>query len=125
MAYDITPTIKAAYTLGVWSLDSQTEVKSYVKDAAGNAVYNGRVNFNGQCYDISSMSPAEADSLHIMQALDVKSNNKGFFDWQLTLSDYDFHQDKNSFSNAPATGTTMAGNPYINRTGRVTDQAGA
>lgn len=78
VAYDITPTIKAAYTLGVWNLDSKTEVKSYVKDGAGNAVYNGQVNFNGQRYDISGMSPAEADSLHIMQALDLKSNNKDF-----------------------------------------------
>ncbi|MDI1362798.1 TonB-dependent receptor [Methylotenera sp.] len=124
VAYDITPTIKAAYTLGVWNLDSKTEVKSYVKDAAGNAVYNGQVNFNSQRYDISGMSPAEAESLHIMQALDVKSNSKDFFDWQLTLSDYDFHQDKNSFSNAPTGGTIAAGNPYLNRIGRVTDQAG-
>jgi iron complex outermembrane receptor protein len=123
-AYDITPTIKAAYTLGVWNLDSERKVKSYVKDAAGNPVYNGRVNFNGQRYDISGMSPAEADSLHIMQALDIKSNDKDFFDWQLTLSDYDFHQDKNSFSNTPTGGTTAAGNPYLNKIGRVTDQKG-
>ncbi len=124
-AYDITPEIKAAYTLGVWDLDSRTDVDSYIKDAAGNAVYNGRVNFNGTRYDVVGFSPAEVEAFHIMQALDVKSNTKGFFDWQVTLSDYDYQKDKNSASTAPSTGTVAAGNPYLNRTGRVTDLAGS
>lgn len=126
-AYAITPQIKAAYTLGVWDLNSKTEVQSYIKDAAGTPVYNGRVNFNGRRYDVAGMSPAEAEALHIMQALDLKSNTKGFFDWQFTLSDYDYQKDKSSSSNAPTNGPiagTNGGNPYINRTGRITDLRG-
>ncbi len=126
-AYDLTPQIKAAYTLGVWDLNSRTDIQSYIKDASGNPVYNGRVNFNGQRYDVSGMNPAEAEALHIMHALDVKSNYKDFFDWQLTLSDYDYQKDKNSSSNAPSSGATTGasgGNPYINRVGRVTDLNG-
>lgn len=124
-AYDITPTIKVAYTLGIWDLDSRVDVDSYIKDAAGNAVYNGRVTFNGQNYDVSGFNnPAEAEALHIMQAIDVKSNTKGLFDWQLTLSDYDYQKDKNSASNVPSGGTVDAGNPYLNRVGRVTDLNG-
>lgn len=123
--YDITPTIKAAYTVGVWDLDSRTDIQSYIKDAAGNTVYNNRVRFNGQRYDVSGLSPAEAEALHIMQALDLKSNSKGFFDWQLTLSDYDYQKDKSSSSNLATSTTTLAlGNPYITKTGRVTDMAG-
>ena len=88
-AYDITPTIKAAYTIGIWNLESRNDVDSYIKDAAGNAVYNGRVTFNGQNYNVSGFNnPNEAEALHIMQAVDIKSNTKGLFDWQLTLSDY-------------------------------------
>lgn len=123
--YDITDTIKAAYTLGVWDLDGKTSVESYVKDAAGNTVYNGRVNFNGRRYDISGMNPAEAEALHVMHALDVKSNNKGFFDWELTLSDYDYQRDKNSAANPTTTGTIVQGNPYLNRVGRTTDMSGS
>ncbi len=123
--YDITDTIKAAYTLGVWDLDGKTSVESYVKDAAGNTVYNGRVNFNGRRYDISGMNPAEAEALHVMHALDVKSNNKGFFDWELTLSDYDYQRDKNSAANPTTTGTIAQGNPYLNRVGRITDMSGS
>ncbi len=35
-AYDIVPTVKIAYTLGIWNLDSHSDVDSYIKDAAGN-----------------------------------------------------------------------------------------
>lgn len=123
--YDITPTIKASYTLGVWDLDSRTDIQSYIKDAAGNTVYNNRVRFNGQRYDVSGLNPAESEALHIMQALNLESNANGFLDWQLTLSDYDYQKDKSSSSNLATSTTTLAlGNPYITRTGRVTDMAG-
>ena len=127
-AYDFTPTIKGTYTIGVWDLDSKTDVTSYIKDAAGNDVYNGRVNYNGKRYNISGFSPAKVDALHIMQALDFKSNTKGMFDWELTLSDYNYQQDKNSSSNitAPAGGfvSVANGNPYKNRVGTITDLSG-
>jgi iron complex outermembrane receptor protein len=123
-AYDINPALKLAYTLSVWEMKGTTDVESYIKDVAGNTVYNGRVSFNGQRYDVSGMNPAEAESRHMMQALDVKSNTKGFFDWQLTLSDYDYQKDKNSAANALASGTVTQGNPYITRTGRITDLSG-
>lgn len=119
-AYDFTLTIKGSYTLGVWNLDSKTDVKSYIKDAAGNDIYNRLVTVNGKNYDVSGFSPAEVNALHIMQAVDFKSSTKGLFDWQLTLSDYDYQKDKNSSS----TGTVAVGNPYVNRTGRVTDLSG-
>ena len=34
-AYDIAPTVKIAYTFGIWNLDSHSDVDSYIKDAAG------------------------------------------------------------------------------------------
>lgn len=124
LAYDFTPQIKASYSLGVWDMEGRTDVQSYIRDQAGNQVYNGRVNFNGKRYDVSGLNPAEAQSMHIMQALDVKSNTKGFFDWQLTLSNYDYQKDRNSAANASANGSVVAGNPYLTRTGRVTDLSG-
>lgn len=123
-AYDITPELRASYMLGVWDLDSRTDVQSYVRDSLGNKVYNGRVNFNGARYDISGMNPGESEAVHIMQAFDLKSHQGGFYDWQLTLSDYDYQKDRSSSANALASGTTTQGNPYLTRTGRVTDMAG-
>jgi iron complex outermembrane receptor protein len=116
-AYDINPELKASYMLGVWEMDGKTDVETYIRDGAGNKIYNGSVNFDNRKYNIFGMNPAEAESLHIMQALDLKSNTKGFFDWQLTLSNYDYQKDRNSASNSNS-------NPYATRTGRVTDLAG-
>lgn len=116
--YDFTPEIKAAYTIGLWDIDGKTDVQSYLKDTSGNPVYSGDVNFNGAKYTLPAMSPAKTDALHIMQALELKSNTKGFFDWQFTLSDYDYQKDLNGSSKI------TSGNPYVNRAGIVNDLSG-
>jgi iron complex outermembrane receptor protein len=117
LAYDITPQVKATYSLGFWDLNSKVDVESYIRNAAGQPVYNGAVSLDGFAYNVSGFTPSEAEALHVMQALDVKSNTKGLFDWQVTLSDYDYQKDKNSQS-------TGVGNPYLTRAGRVVDQDG-
>jgi iron complex outermembrane recepter protein len=116
--YDFTPEIKAVYTIGLWDIDGKTDVQSYLKDTSGNPVYSGDVNFNGAKYTLPAMSPAKTDALHIMQALELKSNTKGFFDWQFTLSDYDYQKDLNGSSKI------TSGNPYVNRAGIVNDLSG-
>jgi iron complex outermembrane receptor protein len=118
--YDITPEIKAAYTIGLWDVDGKTDVQSYIKETnAGLPIYNGEVKFNDTNYKVA-MSPAKTDALHIMQALELKSNTKRFFDWQFTLSDYDYQKDLNGSSKI------TTGDPYINinRAGIVTDLSG-
>ncbi len=116
--YNFTPEIKAAYTIGLWDIDGKTEVQSYLKDASGSPVYSGNVNFNGAKYTLPAMSPAKTDALHIMQALELKSNTKGFFDWQFTLSDYDYQKDLNGSSKI------TTGNPHLDRAGIVNDLSG-
>ncbi|MDP2248488.1 MAG: TonB-dependent receptor [Nitrosomonadales bacterium] len=120
LAYDITPDVRAAYTLGVWQLDSKSDVESYVRDAAGNAIFNRPVNFEGTNYNLSGFSPSESEALHVMQALDIRSDSKGLFDWQVSLSDYDYNKDKSS----AALGQNNSGDPYVNRAGRVVDMSG-
>lgn len=120
LAYDITPQLRAAYILGIWQLDSKSDVKSYIRDAAGNPVYNSPVNFGDTNFNLSGFNPGESEALHIMQALDIRSDTKGLFDWQLSISDYDYSKDRNS----AASGQTNSGNPYVNRAGRIVDMAG-
>ncbi len=125
LAYDIRQDIRAAYTLGIWQLDSKSDVETYLRDTAGNPVYNSRVRFNDSRFNISGFSPGESEALHIMQALDIRSDSKGLFDWQLSLSDYRYSKDKNSASTAStATDAAEPGNPYLNKVGRIVDMAG-
>lgn len=120
--YDFTPELKGAYTLALWDADGKTDVQSYIKNAAGAPIYNGDVNFNGKKYTVAALSPAKAENLHIMQAVELKSNTKGFFDWQLTLSDYDYQKDLNGSSKLPPSVNNV--NPYLTRTGIINDLSG-
>jgi iron complex outermembrane receptor protein len=117
---------KLAYTIGLWDLDSRQNVQSYIKDNDGNSIYGGKVNFNNKEYDLSSsrfiskMSPSQAEAFHVMQSIDFKSNDKGFFNWQMTLSDYDYSKDLSNHGNVDGNSV----NPYITKTGRITDLSG-
>jgi iron complex outermembrane receptor protein len=61
-----------------------------------------------------------------MQSIDFKSNDKGFFNWQMTLSDYDYSKDLSNRSNLREDSNTNPSltNPYITKTGQITDLSG-
>ena len=41
LAYDITPWLRATYTIGFWSNDSRSNIDTYLRDGAGNPTYGG------------------------------------------------------------------------------------
>ena len=121
-AYDLPNKTKLNYTIGIWDLESKTDVQSYIKDeATGNSIFAGQVSFNGKEYKVGAMNPAKGEALHIMQALDFKSDTKGFYDWQFTLSNYNYSKDLSNSADL----TTNTQNPYTqNIAGKLTDQNG-
>ncbi|MGS0758328.1 TonB-dependent receptor, partial [Roseateles sp. GG27B] len=44
LAYDLTPSWRASYTLGWWNNQAQSQSDSYLRDAAGNAFFAAAVN---------------------------------------------------------------------------------
>jgi iron complex outermembrane receptor protein len=123
--YEFLNQSKLTYTIGLWDLDSRQNVQSYIKDSDGNSIYGGDVNFNNKKYT-PRMNPAQAEAFHVMQSLDFKSNDKGFFNWQMTLSDYDYSRDLSNRSNLEETSNANPSltNPYITKTGQITDLSG-
>jgi len=93
LAYDVSPTVRATYTLGVWQNNADTSVDSYLKDAAGNTFYNGQVQIGGVNYKTSGLSPGHSESEHWMQGLSVKSNTRGEWDWEAAASTYGYNKD--------------------------------
>lgn len=116
LAYDITPELKATYTAGLWQLDSNSGVDSYLRRADGSTFYNGNVSIGGQTYKVSGLNPASAEAVHLMQALELKTDTRGPWDWQFALSDYDYHKDLSRSS--------TASNPSTTRTGTIQDMQG-
>jgi len=100
LAYDITPSVRASYLLGVWQNDSDGNAKSYLKDASGNAVYSGPINIGGLQYTGSQalgggdFAVTREDLMHVMQGLSVLCHTGGEWDWSASASQYDYRKDQ-------------------------------
>jgi iron complex outermembrane receptor protein len=122
LAYDLSPTVRASYVLGIWHNDSDGNSETYLRDANGNPVYKGSlaadkkeyINIGGQQF----AGPTGADFaltreklLHAMQGLSVKSRTGGEWDWELAASLYDYRQDdkRQNAANNPQPGAWTGG----------------
>ena len=94
LAYDLTPTLRASYTLGVWRNEARRSADTYLRNAAGNPVYSGAVNVDGSAYTMPTLAPSRAMLEHIAHALTIKSNTRETWDWEATASLYDYSRDR-------------------------------
>lgn len=96
LAYDITPTIRANYVLGVWQNTSENDPVSYLRDAAGRSVYSGSININSQQFAAltgADFAATREKLTHVMHGLTVKSHTEGVWDWEANASLYDYRKD--------------------------------
>ncbi len=119
-AYDISPSLRASYTLGVWQNESEGRPVSYLRDGAGNPVYSGLVNINGRSFNVGATDFAltNDDLLHLMHGLSVKSHSGGVFDWEVAASLYDLTRDEQR------TPTVALPTASTGGAGAITDQDG-
>ena len=99
LAYDFSPVLRATYTFAHWTNRADREVASYLRDTAGNTVYdtpNHKINIDGRDYTLagSDFAPSHARLEHLAHALSVKSNTRGELDWEATASVYDYAKDE-------------------------------
>jgi iron complex outermembrane receptor protein len=122
LAYDVSATLRASYTLGLWHNDTDGGVNSYLRDGAGQPVYAGNVAIEGRQYRLNAPSAAFAPSLnqleHRMQGFSLKSTTRAVFDWEASAGLYDYHQDVLRAPTTPLPGALAGG------AGRVTDMQG-
>ena len=124
LAYDFSSTLRASYTLGVWTNDAEREVGSYLRDAAGNAVYGSsakpKVNIDGRDYTLvpGDFARSRAELEHIAHGLSVKSDTRGTWDWEAAASLYDYRKDEFRTPLGFLPGAAAGG------TGRITDLQG-
>jgi hypothetical protein len=120
LAYDITPTFRASYTLGWWQNDADRGVDSFLRDAAGATVTSGptpvALNIDGRAYTVlpSDFARTTTSMEHFIHGLAVKSNTRGEWDVEASASLYDFARD---IVRAQVPNATMPD------AGRITDQA--
>jgi iron complex outermembrane receptor protein len=119
VAYDFTPTLSLAYTLGWWSNDSRRPSSTYLRDPAGAPVYAGSINVDGRRYTLTpaDFAPSNGDLRHVMQGLSLKSGG-GAWSWEASASAYDYDRDRTRQPTVALPGALDGG------AGRITDQHG-
>jgi iron complex outermembrane receptor protein len=100
LAYDISPALTAAYTLGYWQNSAQAVSQSYLTTANGAPFFggsSGNVNIGGKSYSAAAIgslfSSNTVDQEHWMQALSLKSRNEGPWNWEAIATRFDYGKD--------------------------------
>ena len=121
LAYDISPTLRASYTLGTWINDAEGNPQTYLRDASGNPVYSGAVQVNGQNYNLATntFNATREQLTHVMHGLSLKSNTQGEWDWEVAASLYDYAKDQ-----LRQTTSFTSGANFSSGAGRLVDQNG-
>ncbi len=99
MAYDITKTLRAAYTFGMWQNDANSGADVYTL-ASGQPTYAGQAGFASGTYGL--------DEKHSSHSLTLRTDRKSDWDFEAVGTTYRFDKDKqNSPTTASATGTSF------------------
>jgi len=98
--YDFTPTLHAAYTLGLWQNDNKAGFNSFLRDSAGNIVDSGNVNIGGRRFNLGGtggvaplFAETRAEQMHWSHGMNLKSDTGGVFDWDLAGSVVEYGTD--------------------------------
>jgi iron complex outermembrane recepter protein len=88
VAYDLSPSVRAAYSLGIWNNMQDSTPESYLRTAAGAPTYGGSAgsSFAGSQYAWYQTQMSNAVSL--------KSDSHGLYDFDLSASSYNYLQDQ-------------------------------
>ncbi len=94
VTWDLTPTLTAAYTFGLFLNNDRSTVNSYLRDSTGAPVYAGALNIAGRAYNIAASGfdggVYHLDETELAQGLSLSSHTGGVFDYDLTLTGFDY-----------------------------------
>ncbi|MSR06796.1 MAG: TonB-dependent receptor [Gemmatimonadetes bacterium] len=110
-AYDITPTIRAAYTFGLWRNDASSAVQSYLTTAAGAPTFAGQAGFASGYYNM--------DQQQTSHSVTVRSDTRKDWDFEFAGAYFHFDKDRQTVPTTSAAADTTYGTP-----GRVSIAAG-
>ena len=86
LAYDVTPLVQATYSFGVWNNVQTSTPQTYLRTVAtGMPTFAGISSFAGNKY--------MWDETHVSNAVSLRSDTKGIYDFDLSLSSYNYLQD--------------------------------
>jgi iron complex outermembrane receptor protein len=97
VAYDVSPLVQATYSFGIWNNLQTSNPQTYLRSAAtGAPTFAGITGFASNKYIW--------DQTHMSNALALRSDTRGVFDFDLSVSSYNYLRDiqLNPFTVTPA-----------------------
>ena len=112
--YEFAPNVHVNYMAGLWSLASESEVTLFVRDRNGVPIFNapnrhlrvGGVNF----FMPFGPNPFIVNQDHLNQALSIKRNTGGEFDFDVVGTSYNFLRDASNTASTFGLANTSAVN---------------
>src|SRR5690349_19256404 len=98
-AYDITPTLRATYTYGIWRNDGNSGIDPYLSNAQGQRTFANQSGFASGLYDL--------DQRHTAQAFTLRTDRKKDWDLELIGSTYRFNYDQQRSPVGVTSGDTL------------------
>lgn len=132
LAYDLTPALTAAYTVGYWRNRADTSSQSYlrVNGAPYYGAGTGSVAIGGSAYSASAIAASLASSDtaqdHLMQSLSLKTHDAASrWNWELVASSYRYLTDEVRSSTGFSSSTpNLYPDAQNGGTGRIADAGG-
>ncbi|WP_082219257.1 TonB-dependent receptor [Massilia sp. NR 4-1] len=95
MGYDFTPELSADGFLAWWSNDTATRNQSFLRDAAGNTVWSGRVSQDSNVFQIAPnvFAPYIREERHMQGGLALKTRYRAGWNTALSVSRYAIEHD--------------------------------
>lgn len=108
LAYDVTPLVQATYSFGVWNNHQVSDPQTYLRSTV-----TGLPTFAG----ISSFANSKYiwDQTQISNAVALKSDTKGVFDFDLSASSYNYLRDIQTNPFTVGAGTSYSLNGKVTR----------
>jgi iron complex outermembrane recepter protein len=127
LAYEVSPTLRASYTLGAWFNDGVRRTESYLADANGVPVYGQLgsaaplpVNVGGNRYTVlpTDFAPGLTELEHFIHGFALKADTGAEFAWEIAASLYDYARDE------VRTPSVAVASAATHGPGRIADQGG-
>ena len=125
LAYDFTPSVTAAYTLGYWQNNAKASSQSYLTTSSGSPYFgsaSGTANIAGNAYNASAIgrlfSSNTVDQQHWMQSLSLKAKDQGPWTWEAVAASFNYAND------VTRTSTGLYPDAQTSGAGRIADAGG-
>lgn len=117
LGYDFSATVQADGFVGLWQNDSRATNRSFLRNAAGEPVWSGRVTDGVNVFDVpaAALAPSTRRETHVHGGVTLKTRRPTGWNGSLVLSEYLIQEDAARQANTPAPVAAAGGPGSITR----------